>query len=245
MTRDDVAGRLTRWAEGFPGARWMSHDEIVATRIQGARFGFCGLNVGQPDAHYVRQVHGARVLEASDVTARESASRPDGDGIFTSDAGRRVCVRTADCLPVLMSAGFGARVVAIHAGWRGLTGGILTEATRVVTRDGFRVDECDVVVGPAIGWEAFEIGPEVAKRFRDTTLGLTLEQVDRCVRPGRGDRWHASLAGAAVMALGNLGFRAERILAMASCTHSDRDVWHSYRREGDGHPMNWSWIERE
>ena len=229
----------------FQGARWTSPGEFSSVVLPGARFGFCGLNVGQPDAHYVKQIHGAKVLEASTATRRDVDVRPEADGIWTVRKSERIAVRTADCLPVLFSARKGAVVIAVHAGWRGLTGGILAEASGVIRAAGVGPDECDVVVGPAIGWDAFEIGPEVAEHFRKGTIGLSAKQVEQCLRPGRDDRWHGFLSGAAVLSLNNLGFRAGRIHAMATCTFHDRQWWHSYRREGDGFPMNWSWIERE
>ena len=69
---------------------------------------------------WMRQVHGARVLEAATAEADS-----EGDGCIARTPGVPCVVSSADCLPVLLCAGKGSLVAAAHAGWRGLVAGIL------------------------------------------------------------------------------------------------------------------------
>ncbi|CCK15649.1 COG1496: Uncharacterized conserved protein [Cronobacter universalis NCTC 9529] len=69
---------------------------------------------------------------------------------------------TADCLPVLLCEASGTEVAAAHAGWRGLCEGVLEETVAC-----FRAPPATIQawLGPAIGPQAFEVGPEVREAF--------------------------------------------------------------------------------
>src|SRR3982751_1651218 len=70
------------------------------------------------EPRWLKQVHGARVLDAEHV--RE---RPEADATYAG-VGDRVCaIMVADCLPVLFTNRAGTQVAAAHAGWRGLAAG--------------------------------------------------------------------------------------------------------------------------
>jgi len=166
---------------------------------------------------WLNQVHGTEVVElphAGLVTA---------DASVTSQPGNVCAVMTADCLPVLFCNPSTGQVAAAHAGWRGLCDGILE---RTVEHLG---NPAGVLawLGPAIGPDRFEVGPEVREAFL-----LNDSQA----------------AGAFVLSPGNTGHYladiyelARQRLAMAGvlqvyggefCTVTDSDRFFSYRRDG-------------
>ncbi|NUU37240.1 peptidoglycan editing factor PgeF [Pseudomonas sp. C2B4] len=105
---------------------------------------------------WLQQVHGIVVAHADPdqvVTA---------DASWTSTPGIACTAMTADCLPALFCDRAGTRVAAAHAGWRGLAAGVLE-----ATLDSLAVPPAEVLVwlGPAIGPQAFEVGPEVRETF--------------------------------------------------------------------------------
>lgn len=108
---------------------------------------------------YLAQVHGAGVL---DLDAPRGAERPRADAAVTATPGQPAVVLVADCMPVFLAERTGARVGVAHAGWRGLAAGVL-EATVAA----LRAPPADVVawMGPAIGPDAFQVGPEVKEAF--------------------------------------------------------------------------------
>lgn len=111
---------------------------------------------------FLRQVHGRGVV-------RLAADTPDGteaDACWTTERGVACTMMVADCLPVLLTDTAGSIVGAAHCGWRGLAGGVLealcAQMAEAGTRGGLRA-----WLGPCIGPEAFEVGPEVRAAFAD------------------------------------------------------------------------------
>lgn len=113
---------------------------------------------GAPIA-FARQVHGVEVVELDGAPADDDAIS-DADGVVTRAHGVAALVLTADCVPVALSAP-GAAVAMVHAGWKGLSGGVL-EAGVAALRAGGPVH---AAIGPAAGACCYEVGPEVAERF--------------------------------------------------------------------------------
>jgi len=105
---------------------------------------------------WLRQVHGVVVVEADPSRIAEA------DGSWTSTPGIACTSMTADCLPALFCNRAGTRVAAAHAGWRGLAAGVLEAAV-----ESLETEPADILVwlGPAIGPQAFEVGPEVREAF--------------------------------------------------------------------------------
>jgi YfiH family protein len=195
--------------------------------------------------HHVKQIHSDIILEADAKTAWDQEQRPEGDGIFTTTPGTRVAVKTADCLPVLIAARNGTFACAIHAGWRGLTSGILPRAIELAS--GFdRRDQLMVAIGPAISREQFEVGDDVIEGIFSESASLSPESRMLCIAKGRGDRWHVDLPlAAACQALGH-GIDSRNLEIIQSCTRTAKSdgqwIHNSYRRDGKGCGSNWSWI---
>lgn len=72
---------------------------------------------------WLRQVHGADVVVVSEPGQHAGA---EADAAVTVTPGCVVAVRTADCCPIVVTAGSG--VAVIHAGWRGLAAGVVENA---------------------------------------------------------------------------------------------------------------------
>jgi len=144
---------------------------------------------------FLDQVHGVQVAELQVAT-------PDGvpaDAALSTQVGLACTVLVADCLPVLFADAAGTVVAAAHAGWRGLAGGVL-EQTVARLRELAPGAEWLTWLGPCIGPDAFEVGPEVREAFVLHDAGA-----HGCFRPHRAGKYLADLPALARRRLGALG----------------------------------------
>lgn len=177
---------------------------------------------------WLSQVHGRAV-------ALLPGPMPAGaDAAVTFARGAVCAVLVADCLPVLLAGRSGDRVGIAHAGWRGLAAGVV-EAT--VQALGAGPDGLVAWLGPCIGPQAFEVGPEVRGAFvsRDAAAAADF-------RPGRAGRLLADLPALARRRLAACGVR--EIHGGGLCTHADSARFYSYRRDGEtGRMAALVWLE--
>lgn len=110
---------------------------------------------------YVRQVHGNRVL--TDAAQPGAASDlPEADGQATAARGTGLVMLVADCLPVAVACEGAAAM--LHAGWRGLAGGVIEEGVRAIRELGGR-EPLHAAIGPGAGPCCYEVGDEVHEVF--------------------------------------------------------------------------------
>jgi YfiH family protein len=115
--------------------------------------------------HWLRQIHGRQVVEFADRASRGPATdvaEPEADAAIARDAGVVLAILTADCLPILLCAEDGAEIAAIHAGWRGLSAGVIESCVAKMRTPPQRLIAW---LGPAIGARSYEVGAEVRDAF--------------------------------------------------------------------------------
>jgi hypothetical protein len=122
---------------------------------------------------YGRQVHGTFVARLDDEGEPPESSEPsepsEADGQATARRGRAPMVLTADCLPIAIG-GEGA-VAVVHAGWRGLAAGVITEGVRAVRELGAS-GPLSAAIGPGAGPCCYEVGDEVRAEFESHGTGV-------------------------------------------------------------------------
>ena len=166
------------------------------------------------DPVWLKQVHGVEVVDAASALAGTAA-----DASFARDANVVCAVMAADCMPVLLADVKGESVAAAHAGWRGLSAGVIEAAI-----DAMRVPPERLIawLGPAIGPEAYEIGAEVRAAFleRDALSGSAF-------RPTRPGHWNLDLYAVARQRLAARG--VTRVSGGGFCTASEGARFFSWR----------------
>ncbi len=173
----------------------------------------------------LNQVHSDRIIRAEHVS---DGSFPEADGVISEDPAVVLCIRTADCVPVLLWADDAPVIAAVHAGWRGLAGGILPRAVRLMGESG--AGQIHVSMGPSIGPCCYAVGPEVLHALRTEPdrrdAGRSFVDLHRIARD-------QALAA---------GIAGERIHQVQSCTCCNQGSFFSYRRDGESTGRNISVI---
>lgn len=121
---------------------------------------------------YIRQVHGTdvrRVTQPTNGAGADSGDPPHFDGQATALRGVAPMVMTADCLPIAV-AGHGA-VAMLHAGWRGLAGGIVAEGVAALRELGVS-GSLAAAIGPGAGPCCYEVDEDVHAEFADRELDI-------------------------------------------------------------------------
>ena len=164
------------------------------------------------------------------------AEEPEADAAVTATPGVVLAILTADCLPVVFAARDGSELAAAHAGWPGLSAGML-EATLAA----MRTPPGDLVawIGPCAGPRRYEVGRNVFAAFTGPDPGAEAAFV-----PTREGHWLADLPALARRRLVAAGMRATDIHGGDLCTISDPARFFSHRRDGrSGRLATIAWLE--
>ena len=179
---------------------------------------------------WLRQVHG---VDVRDVAAPD-ATAPTADAAVTRAHDVPLVVMIADCLPVFLAERNGAAVGVAHAGWRGLSAGVLE---RTVAALGCAPHDVAAWIGPGIGPQSFEVGRDVYDAFvaRDRAASAAFA-------PLREGKWLADLPQLARRRLAAAG--VTDVHGVDACTLRDPARFFSYRRDGASGRMGaFIWIE--
>ena len=166
---------------------------------------------------WLKQVHGIVVVDAA-----QGGVEPEADGAFTAQPGAVCAVLTADCLPLLLCNRAGTKVAALHAGWRGLAGGVIEAGVQALGAPG---SELLAWFGPAIGPQAFEVGAEVRAAFVQQDA-----QAAQAFRAASEGKYLADIYLLARQRLQRLGVAA--MYGGGFCTVTEGTRFFSYRRDG-------------
>lgn len=150
--------------------------------------------------------------------------RPKADAMATRQPGLALAIATADCGPVLFADPKHKVIGACHAGWKGAFTGVVEATVARMEELGARRETIVAVLGPCIGPQAYEVGPEFVARFLEDGADHA-----RFFKPSTRDG-HAYFDLHAY-----IGARAQRagigsFTDLGLCTYADAQRFYSYRR---------------
>jgi YfiH family protein len=162
----------------------------------------------------LRQIHSSVVWNARGLQDRER----EGDALVTQEAALHIGIRTADCVPILLVDAKQQALGAVHAGWRGSAGEIVTAAVQKMSAD---PTDIWAAIGPCIRECCYEVGEDVAQHFSRWTVPA--------VKPN--GKQNLNLAEANRRQLEMAGVPADQIFDSGLCTYCRIETFYSFRRE--------------
>lgn len=176
----------------------------------------------------LKQIHGDVFLIDPAATSVDEASPLEADGLATSRKGHALCIKTADCQPILLAhpAGY---IAAVHAGWRG---NVLefprTSVTRFCEAYGVEPSEVRAVRGPSLGYAEFtNFDAEWPAAFAPW-----YDRETKCM-----DLWRLTRDQ-----LLEAGLKPGNIHGLDLCTYSLSDSFFSYRKGDAGRQCALIWM---
>jgi YfiH family protein len=166
---------------------------------------------------------------AASGLANNTASAASGLANNTASAasGLAIGVRMADYVAILLAHAPSGAVAAVHAGWRGVVGEVLSATlSALAARVAAPPAQWIAAVFPHIGADAFEVGQDVAQQIEATVP----EEPSVIVRGG--EKPHVDLGRAVELQLRRAGLARENIERVVGCTFSEPERFFSYRRDG-------------
>jgi polyphenol oxidase len=173
------------------------------------------------------QTHSANVAEVFEADAGRGAlayatALPDTDALITATPNLPIAVLTADCVPVILADVEGRIMAVVHAGYKGLYYGIVSQAARMIIGAGAGgIGDIIAFVGPSIGPCHYEVDHERAALFGAENV-LDKE-----------GKLFLDLPGAVKSELTGAGILEDNIIVSGLCTYDRPDLFYSYRRDGD------------
>ncbi len=133
----------------------------------------------------------------------------------------------ADCIPIFLYAADVDAIGMAHAGWRGCVGDIAGETVRrLVSEYGAKPENISACIGPGICSDCYEVGCEVAERFRER---LGEERASLILKPGREGHFQLDLLAANREFLLLAGLHEDNIAISDICTACNPDKLFSHR----------------
>ncbi|MBL1141643.1 MAG: peptidoglycan editing factor PgeF [Proteobacteria bacterium] len=177
---------------------------------------------------WLEQTHSAKIISID----RPSANRK-ADASVTTQKNRVSVIMTADCVPILLCNKEGTKIAAVHAGWRGICGGIIENSLKAFSEP----ENLIAWIGPCISQKYYEVGTEVYENCLSHS-----KMLEKAFKQTNRNHWYANL-----VQIVRILMEKERVGSIHECglcTYKLDDMFYSYRRDREtGRMASMIWME--
>ena len=202
------------------------------------------LGISPKNAVMAHQVHFDTVLEVTERDGGKGTTpddeMPECDGLILRKNTKNVdavCVKTADCVPIILADAKSGNVSAVHAGWKGTSLGIASKAALMLSCG--RPENVICAIGPCICVKCYETGEDFKENFASifAEKGITEEEIEEYkLFSYEYGKMHTDLAAVNGLLLQKSGVLPENIDYGNVCTCCDdengKKIFFSHRGQG-------------
>lgn len=177
---------------------------------------FNALDLNFEDIALQKQIHGINI-----TIVEKGGIYEDSDAMITREKGVGLGVSSADCATIFLYDIKNKVIAAVHSGWRGTAKNILNLTLEKLKVE-FNTEPENIIafIGPSISQKNYEVGNEVAEQFEDKYL------------QHKSDKFLLDVSAVNYDILLNYGVKKENIEQSQLCSFEEKNLLHSYRRDG-------------
>lgn len=195
--------------------------KVEANRIRA----FQAVGINSDTMYDVWQTHNVEVVIA-DAPRPPDLAHKKADIILTDNPGVTLFMRFADCVPIMLYDPVRRVVGMVHSGWRGTVKRVpLIAIEAMIDRYGCVPEDILAGLGPSIGVDHYEVGPDVLSLVEETFDDNAQEVINT-----RNGIQHFDLWAANQILLEQAGI--QKIEISGICTACQTNDWFSHRGEG-------------
>tara|TARA_Y100001968_G_scaffold174921_1_gene160335 strand:+ start:184 stop:885 length:702 start_codon:yes stop_codon:yes gene_type:complete len=189
--------------------------------------------------HMTKQIHSNKVIDASDA---KSPPWPEADAIVSNGRGKQsLWIYTADCIPILFADTKTGKVAAVHAGWKGIANGLLGKTISKMESNGSNKRDLIIALGPSISPSKYQVEEDVVilisgsidnKIISDAKNKIkAMKSIGLIREDNNKGKYLLDIRSAAVLQLTGKGLDKNQISVNKNCTFTEKNLFHSWRRD--------------
>jgi len=177
---------------------------------------FNSLDLDAENIAFQKQVHGDTITYVTN-----GGICGDSDAMITDKKNLGLAISTADCAAIFIYDKKNKVAAGVHSGWRGTEKKIVLKTLKKLN-EMFESNPDDLLayIGPSITQGNYEVGKEVGELF------------DKKYRTLFNDKYLLDISQVNRDILLNFGLKKSNIQVSALCTYDQKNLLHSFRRDG-------------
>jgi YfiH family protein len=185
----------------------------------------------------VHQKHSNIIYEIIKNNDPVDVSKIEADAMIAHNLNCILCIKTADCLPILIFSKELKCFAAVHAGWRGVLSEILSKCLYTLKLRYKELKGFELHIGPHIQQNSFEVDQDVLIKFQELAAKLNIVEFYSV----SSNKYHINLQHFAIRQAILAGIDEMNIFTSSIDTKTDIS-YNSFRRDKEKSARNLSCV---